>query len=139
VASTEAIVGNTPAELAGVAGGMQSTFMQLGGVLGSAVLGSVLSSRVGSVLADKLTGAGVPTPVSSTLLGAQEYVSQGVAPVAPGTPAPLAQAITSGSHAAFMSGLHVALVVAAVLAFAGALLAPLIRRGESPVEGTVAI
>ena len=69
----------------------------------------------------------------------KEYVSQGVAPVAPGTPAPLAQAITSGSHAAFMSGLHVALVVAAVLAFAGAAIAPLIRRGESPVEGAVAV
>jgi predicted MFS family arabinose efflux permease len=139
VASTEAIVGNTPAELAGVAGGMQSTFMQLGGVLGSAVLGSVLSSRVGGVLADKLTGAGVPSQVATKLLGAKEYVSQGVAPVAPGTPAPLAQAITSGSHAAFMSGLHVALVVAAVLAFAGAAIAPLIRRGESPVEGAVAV
>ncbi len=40
VASTEAIVGNTPAELAGVAGGIQSTFTQLGGVLGSGVPGS---------------------------------------------------------------------------------------------------
>ena len=33
-----------------------------------------------------------------------------------------------------MSGLHVALVVAAVLAFVGAALAPFIRRGSSPVE-----
>jgi hypothetical protein len=90
------------------------------------------------VLSDKLTGAGVPSPVASKLLGAQEYVSQGVAPVAPGTPAPLAQAIASGSQAAFMSGLHVALVVAAVLAFAGAAVAPLIRRGASPVESAVA-
>ena len=40
VASTEAIVGNTPAELAGVAGGIQSTFTQLGGVLGSGIPGS---------------------------------------------------------------------------------------------------
>ena len=68
VASTEAIVGNTPPALAGVAGGLQSTFMQLGGVLGSAVLGTVLSSRVGTVLVDKLTGAGVPArwPASSS-------------------------------------------------------------------------
>jgi len=55
-----------------------------------------------------------------------------------GTPSPLAEAITAGSHAAFMSGLHVVLIVAAVLAFAGAALAPLIRRGESPVDGTAA-
>jgi len=38
-----------------------------------------------------------------------------------------------------MSGLHVALIVAAALALVGACLAPLIRRGDSPVEGAVAI
>jgi hypothetical protein len=103
-------------------------------VLGSAVLGSVLASRVGGVLVDKLVGAGVPSAIAPKFLGAKEYVSQGVAPVPSGTPAPLAQAITEGSHAAFMSGLHVALIVAAALAFLGMLLAPLIRRGSSPVE-----
>jgi len=138
VASTEAIVGNTPPELAGVAGGLQATCTQLGGVLGSAVLGSVLASRVGGVLFDKLTTAGVPGSSADQLLGAKEYVSQGLAPVPAGTPSPLAEAITAGSHAAFMCGLHVALIVAAVLAFAGAALAPLIRRGESPVDGTAA-
>lgn len=135
VASTEAIVGNTPVEYAGVAGGLQSTCLQLGGVLGAAILGSVLASRTGSVLFDKLTGAGVPDPVATKLLDAKDYVSQGAAPVPTGAPADLAQAITTGSHAAFMSGLHLALLVAAVLAFIGAALAPLIRRGESPVEG----
>lgn len=139
VASTEAIVGNTPVDLAGVAGGMQSTCMQLGGVLGSAVLGSVLASRVGSVLVDKLTAAGVPPAVAPSFLAAKEYVSQGVAPVPPHTPAPLAQAITSGSHAAFMSGLHVALIVAAALAFLGAAVAPLIRRGSAPAGHAAAV
>lgn len=140
VASTEAIVGNTPPELAGVAGGLQATFTQLGGVLGSAVLGSVLASRVGGVLVEKLVGAGVPADVAPGFLSAKEYVSQGVAPVdAAVTKAGLAQAVTDGSHAAFMSGLHVALVVAAVLALIGALLAPLIRRGSSPTEGAVAV
>jgi MFS family permease len=132
VASTEAIVGNTPVELAGVAGGVQSTFMQLGGVLGSAVLGSVLASRVGSVLVDHLTAAGVPSTAANQMLQAKEFVSQGVAPVPKGTPAAAAQAITSGSHAAFMSGLHVALLVAVIISLAGAFLAPFIRRGNSP-------
>lgn len=139
VASTEAIVGNTPVELAGVAGGMQSTFMQLGGVLGSAVLGSVLASRVGGILVDKLTEAGVPGAVAPKFLAAKEYISQGVAPVPAGTPGPLAEAITAGSHAAFMSGLHVALIVAAALAFLGAAVAPLIRRGSAPAGHAVAV
>jgi len=140
VASTEAIVGNTPPALAGVAGGMQSTFMQLGGVLGSAVLGSVLASRVGGVLVDKLVGAGVPASVAPRFESATQFVSQGVAPVdAQVAKAGLAQAVTEGSHAAFMSGLHMALIVAAALALLGACLAPLIRRGDSPVEGAVAV
>lgn len=134
VASTEAIVGNTPVELAGVAGGVQTTFLQFGGVLGTAVLGSVLASRVGGVLVDHLTAAGVPAAAARKLLGAKELVSQGVAPVPDGAPASAADAITAGSNAAFMSGLHMALVVGAVITLLGAALAPFVRRGASPVE-----
>ncbi|HVX47067.1 MAG TPA: MFS transporter [Mycobacteriales bacterium] len=134
VASTEAIVGNTPVELAGVAGGVQSTFMQLGGVLGSAVLGSVLATRVGGVLAGKLTGAGLPASAARQYGQAKEFVSQGLAPIPDHTPRPVADAITAGAHASFMSGLHVALIVAAVISLAGALLAPLIRRGTIAEE-----
>jgi len=131
VASTEAIVGNTPIELAGVAGGVQSTFMQLGGVLGSAILGSILASRVGGVLVHHLTVAGVPRTSANELLQAKEFVSQGLAPIPKGTPADAAGAITNGAHAAFMSGLHVALLVAAVISLLGAFLAPMIRRGRA--------
>ena len=42
---------------AGVAGGLQSTPVQLGAVLGTTILGSVLSSKVGSTLVGKLTAA----------------------------------------------------------------------------------
>ncbi|MEV4255076.1 MFS transporter, partial [Spirillospora sp. NPDC049652] len=44
VAGTEAIVGNAPAHLAGVAGGLQQTASQIGGVLGTSVLGVLLST-----------------------------------------------------------------------------------------------
>ena len=54
VASTEAIVGNTPAELSGVAGGIQSTFTQLGGVLGSGIPAPPRGPRAGARLAVKL-------------------------------------------------------------------------------------
>ena len=59
-ASSDAIVGNAPVDDAGVAGGLQSTSVQLGAVLGTTILGSVLSSKVGSTLVDKLTAAGTP-------------------------------------------------------------------------------
>ncbi|NED87337.1 MFS transporter, partial [Streptomyces sp. SID11233] len=39
VGATEVIVGNAPLELSGVAGGLQQSAMQVGGALGTAVLG----------------------------------------------------------------------------------------------------
>src|SRR6266567_886092 len=50
VGATDIIVGNAPEQLAGVAGGLQSTAMQLGGTLGTAVLGAVMSAKISSVL-----------------------------------------------------------------------------------------
>lgn len=130
-ASSDAIIGNASVDDAGVAGGLQSTGVQLGGVLGTTILGSVLSSRVGSVLVDQLTGAGTPAPVAAKLTAAKELVAQGVSPTAPGMPAPLAHAVAQGSHGAFMVGLHTSMIVAAVAAGIGALLALFVRRGES--------
>ena len=134
-ASTEAIVGNVDVDLAGVAGGLQNTAVQLGGVLGTAVLGSVLAGRVGSVLYDKLTNAGVPSGVATGLQASKELVGQGVAPVPPGATGELATAITNGSHAAFMSGLHTSMFVAAMVTLLGACLSPLVRRGNPVPEG----
>jgi EmrB/QacA subfamily drug resistance transporter len=138
-AGTEAIVGNAPAQLAGVAGGLQQTAFQVGGVLGTSVLGTILSTRVGNVLVDRLSGAGVPGPAAHGLAGAKSYVAQGVAPVPPGTPGPIANAITNGSHLAFMDGFQTSMSVAAVVALAAAVVAVFVRRGESSAEGSVAI
>jgi EmrB/QacA subfamily drug resistance transporter len=127
-ASLDAIVGNAEVDDAGVAGGLQSTALQLGGVLGTTILGSVVSSRVGAVLVDRLTSAGTPPSLAAKLAEAKQLVAQGVAPTTPGMPAPLARAITQGSQDAFMAGLHTSMVVAAAAAAAGALLALLVRR-----------
>ncbi|WP_395106703.1 MFS transporter [Actinomadura sp. SCN-SB] len=139
VAGTEAIVGNAPPRLAGVAGGLQQTAAQVGGVLGTSVLGTILSTRVGDVLYGRLTDAGVPGPAAERLRSAEGLISQGVAPVPPGTPAPAAEAITTGSHLAFMDGFQSSLMVAGVVAVVAILAALLVRRGSSPVEGTAAI
>lgn len=129
-ASSDAIVGNASVDDAGLAGGLQSTAVQLGGVLGTTILGSVVSSRVGSVLVDQLIAAGTPAPVAAKLMAAKELVAQGVSPTVPGMPAPLAHAVAEGSHGAFMVGLHASMVVAAVAAAVGAVLALFVRRGE---------
>ena len=136
VSSTEAIVGNAPVHLAGLAGGIQQTAAQLGGVLGTTVFGTLLATRVDDVLLDKLTGAGVPADVAPGLATAGDYVAQGVAPVPPDAPQPLADAITNGSHLAFMSGFQSALTAGAIIALAAAAAALLVKRGDTVTAGT---
>ncbi|MCK4176645.1 MFS transporter [Aciditerrimonas ferrireducens] len=130
VASTDAIVANAPADEAGIAGGIQTTALQFGGVLGTAVLGSVIATVVGSRLVGDLTHAGLPHGVAAKFQVAKELVAQGVAPVPKGAPAALAKVVTTGSHQAFMSGLHEALLVAAVVSFLGAIAGLFVSRGE---------
>jgi EmrB/QacA subfamily drug resistance transporter len=137
--SSDAIVGNAGLDEAGIAGGLQSTAIQLGGVLGTSVLGSVLSSKVGSVLMDKLTGVGVPRQIAAQLEPAKEYVAQGVAPNVPGVPGEIQRAIVTGSHDAFMTGLHTAMWVGVVTVVVGAVLALLVERGENSGRSSVAI
>lgn len=135
VAGTEAIVGNAPVELSGVAGGLQQTGAQLGGVLGTTVFSTVIASRVGDALVPRLVESGVPAEVAPRFQEAAQYVAQGVAPVPPGTPGPLARAITDGAHLAFMDGFHTTLTVGAVVALVGAVLALVVRRGENAGAG----
>jgi predicted MFS family arabinose efflux permease len=137
-ASSDAIVGNAPVDDAGIAGGLQSTAVQLGGVLGTTILGSVLSSRVGATLTGELTDAGVPAEAAAHLGAAKELVAQGLSPTqapnAPALPPALTDAIVTGSHNAFMAGLQMSVIVAAVAATVGAVLALWTRRNEVSAE-----
>ncbi|WP_298335717.1 MFS transporter [Ferrimicrobium sp.] len=119
-ATSDAIVGNAPSQDAGVAGGVQSTALQIGGVIGTSVLGSVLLDRVGSTLVGKLTHAGVPGALAPKILAAKPLVAEGAVPRIAHIPPALQLAITNGSHAAFLSGLHVAMVVAIAVSLLGA-------------------
>lgn len=134
VAASDAIVASAPPAEAGIAGGIQATGLQLGGVLGTSVLGSILASRVGSTLVAKLGAAGVPAPVARRFLAAKQLVAQGLAPHVPGAPAPLQAAVTGASHGAFMSGLHLALAVAAAVCLVTAALGVFVDRPKLEIE-----
>jgi EmrB/QacA subfamily drug resistance transporter len=130
VGATDVIVGNAPVELAGVAGGLQSTAMQVGGTLGTAVLGAVMAAKISSLLPASWQAAHLPALTASQLAGVKSAVSVGVAPVTASTPPQVAGVITHLSHAAFMSGMHAAFLVAAAVALAGAVIGLLVRRGN---------
>jgi EmrB/QacA subfamily drug resistance transporter len=135
--ATDAIVGDISEDEAGVAGGIQTTSIQLGGVLGTAVCGSILAASVASALRPALTTRGVPHDLTQRLLHEGAVVSQGLAPVPDGAPGKLAEAITAGSHAAFMTGLHTTMLVAGFVALAGAAMGPLLRPHGSPGDEAV--
>jgi EmrB/QacA subfamily drug resistance transporter len=136
--TTQAILGNVPADRGGIAGGLQSTANQLGGVLGTSVLGSILVSSVGSVLPTKLNHAGVHGHLAQTVLAHKDIVGSGIAPIGARMPHELQQAITTASDAAFLHGLHNTMIVAAALAFAGALLGLLVQHGTNVDPGHAA-
>jgi EmrB/QacA subfamily drug resistance transporter len=147
VSTTQAIVGNVSVERGGVAGGLQSTAQQLGGVLGTAVFGSIIASSVSGSLADNLAAERVPPPVAAVVSRTGELVSQGVSP-ADAARAPqeltaglaqanggeltpeVARAVSDASYGAFMDGLHAAMYVGVGLAVVAALLGLLVTRGR---------
>lgn len=122
-ASSEAIVGNAPVRDGGVAGGLQATTLQIGGALGTSVLVSLISGRVGSTLTGELAAAGVPSALAQRLHEAKDAVAMGVAPVSADMPAGLRAAVAQGSGQAFLNGVHTAVVVTGLLCLAGAVLA----------------
>ncbi|MFD7693326.1 MULTISPECIES: MFS transporter [unclassified Streptomyces] len=135
VGATEVIVGNAPMELSGVAGGLQQAAMQIGGSLGTAVLGAVMASKVDSDLAGNWKDAGLPPLSGANEAAASEAVQVGVAPVPPGTPAAIATKITDVTHDTFISGMSAASLVAAGVAVVAVLVAFLTKRGENAGAG----
>ncbi|MFF1414253.1 MFS transporter [Streptomyces sp. NPDC058289] len=135
VGATEVIVGNAPLELSGVAGGLQQAAMQVGGSLGTAVLGAVMASKVGSVFEDNWAGAGLPpiTPEQADL--AEKGIQVGIAPIPPGAPEQLAATITGVAHDTFVSGMSTAFTVAGVVAVFAAVVAGFTKRGENAAAG----
>ncbi|GGX24728.1 MFS transporter [Streptomyces malachitofuscus] len=135
VGATEVIVGNAPLELSGVAGGLQQAAMQVGGSLGTAVLGAVMASKVDSDLEGNWAKAGLPPLTPEQAAKASEAVQVGVPPVAEGTPAPLAAKITDVAHDTFLSGMSLASLVAAGVAVVAVLVAFLTKRGANAEAG----
>ncbi|MCZ9347420.1 MFS transporter, partial [Streptomyces sp. TRM76130] len=135
VGATEVIVGNAPLELSGVAGGLQQAAMQIGGSLGTAVLGAVMASKVDHDLAGNWADAGLPQLTPAQLDQAAEAVQQGIAPVPDGTPAQVAGKIADVAHDTFVSGMSLASLTAAGVAVVAVFVAFLTKRGQNAEAG----
>ncbi len=131
VGATEVIVGNAPLELSGVAGGLQQSALQIGGSLGTAVLGAVMSDRVDALLPHDWAAAGLPAMPPAAAARAADAVTVGVAPVGSGTPPRVAAEIGRVAHHTFVSGMATSFTVAAVVALVAAVVALFTKRGAN--------
>ncbi|PZH20984.1 MFS transporter [Streptomyces sp. NTH33] len=145
-ATAAAIIGNAPVRDGGVASGLQSTMLQIGGALGTSVLVTVIAGKVGSSLFGELTGAGVPPAVAHGLEKAEDAVAMGIAPVSSDMPTRIRAAVVEGSGQAFVNGLHSAVAVTGILCLIGAVAAVIgiksraeeARNGAGDVPGVAA-
>ncbi|MEV0096932.1 MFS transporter [Streptomyces sp. NPDC050738] len=135
VGATEVIVGNAPMELSGVAGGLQQAAMQIGGSLGTAVLGAVMASKVDNDLAGNWADAGLPPLTGDQLAQASQAVQGGAGPVPPNTPADVAEKINAVAHDTFISGMGLASLVACGVAVVAIFVALLTKRGDNAEAG----
>ncbi|WP_430781783.1 MFS transporter [Actinoplanes sp. G11-F43] len=128
--ATEAIMATLPREKAGVGSAVSNTIRQLGGALGVAVLGAVVSSVYRAHLTEP---AGLPGAAADL---ARESIA-GAYAVA-GQAGPAAPALLDGANAAFVTGMHYAAVGSTVFALLGALVAvlwlPSRKTVTSPAE-----
>ncbi|MGW7353073.1 MFS transporter [Streptomyces sp. NPDC054784] len=140
VGATDVIVGNAPLEHAGIAGGLQQAGMQVGGSLGTAVLGAVMASRVDTVLPRKWSEADLPPLREGQAEQLKSAAEVGYAPDPPkGTPEQVASAMTDVVHGSFVSGMGLAFTCAGIVAVLAAGVAVFTKSGENDAGSSVHI
>src|SRR5687768_12737704 len=139
IATTELIVGSAPPERAGAASGISETGSELGGALGIAILGSIGTAVYRGQLADTVPGA---IPAEAVAI-ARDTLGGAVA-VAAELPDQLGAALLDAARTAFIDGMQLTSLIAAVMAVGVALLAVTVLRstgmpsseGEEPQGGS---
>ncbi|HLM10286.1 MAG TPA: DHA2 family efflux MFS transporter permease subunit [Thermoleophilaceae bacterium] len=115
--ATESIMSSLPLEHASVGSAMNDTVRMVGGTLGVAILGSLLSSGYGADMSRSVEGLspGAASAASDSLGGASAVAAQ--------IGGSAGHALDSAAELAFTSAMSSALIVAAGVALAGALIA----------------
>jgi hypothetical protein len=117
--ATESVMGSLPREKAGVGSAVNDATRQVGGALGVAILGSLLTTSYATSMEDAT--ANLPAPAASA---AGDSVGAAVQ-IAARIGGPEGAALVSSARAAFIDGMSTSLLVAAGFALAGALFAAL--------------
>ncbi|WAC57225.1 MFS transporter [Gordonia sp. SL306] len=129
---TQVIMDALTPEQAGAGSAVNDTTREIGGTLGVAVLGSVLTSVYTSGVGDRLADLGVPQAATGI---AEDSVMSGVE-VAARAPSEVAQQLRFAVQDVFVEGLHSAVWVAVAVTAAAALAAAYFLRGVPSGQAT---
>jgi EmrB/QacA subfamily drug resistance transporter len=135
-ASVGSLMGTLPLEHTGVGSATNGSFLNIGGALGVAILGSVMSTRYQHELGASLAGHFVPT--APILPGAGQHAALGslgaALAMAERVGGLLGSHLATAARAAFMSGMSLALGIGAGVVLAGVVVALVVlpSRPSSP-------
>ena len=127
--AADSVLGSVPRRDSGVGSATYVVAIQVGGALGVAVIGSMLSARYRHRITDALASHHVPADVMHTITGSLGG-ALGVASVVGGT---TGSRLADAARGAFTSGTHVSLAAAAIVAAVAGLLV-LVALPSSPPE-----
>jgi sugar phosphate permease len=114
-----AVMGSLPREHAGVGSATNNAFLQLGGALGVAVIGSLLTTHYQSALTSSIASHPVLHGSETTILGS----IVGALGLAQHVGGSFGRALSRLACSAFMGGMDVAFLTAAIVALAWGLVA----------------
>jgi hypothetical protein len=131
--STASVMGSVPAEKSGVASAMNDVTRQVGGSLGTAIVGSLISSLYGSRIAESTSS--LPGAVQGA---AEDSVGQAHS-IAATLPASEGASLADAASVAYTGALGIGFAIAAVAAIAAGLAVRRwlpARHADEPVEST---
>jgi EmrB/QacA subfamily drug resistance transporter len=126
--ATDAIMGALPRAKAGIGSAMNDVVREVGGTLGVAVLGSILTSGYGTAMNDDVTSlpASAATTATDSVGAAHELAAQ--------LGGPVGQRLLEASNAAFVDSMATTATLAAAAAVVGAFIALVLLPARSKTE-----
>jgi hypothetical protein len=129
--ATASVVGSVPAGDTGVASAANDTAIQLGGAVGVAVIGSVLSTRyqdrIGATLVGQHLSQQIVADIQGSLGGALAVAAQ--------APKQSGELLARAARSAFASGMDLGALVTVAVALAGCLFALALLPNRPPAPG----
>ncbi len=133
--ATGSVMGSLPQQHTGVGSATNGTFLQVGGALGVAVIGSLLATRYQDQMTAALAGRPLPGAAAHQIQGSLG----GALEVASRLGGPAGAALAHVARLAFMSGMGLGLATGAAVAAAGGLLALLVQPARPPAPAAQGI